>query len=91
MSFRDRLGSKVYIIDDVNNVLVVDSTNQRIGINTDAGYAWLSRVPFHRQPIGGTNLFVDAGTRVDRNHSPLSRATFSPWTVTPTSVAPRKP
>ena len=58
-------GREVYIIDDVNNVLVVDSTNQRIGINTTTpGYALAVAGAIHSTAnlSAGTNLFlVDAG------------------------------
>ena len=58
-------GREVYIIDDVNNVLVVDSTNQRIGINTATpGYALAVTGAIHSTAnlSAGTNLFlVDAG------------------------------
>lgn len=58
-------GREVYIIDDVNNVLVVDSTNQRIGINTTTpGYALAVTGAIHSTAnlSAGSNLFlVDSG------------------------------
>ena len=58
-------GREVYIIDDVNNVLVVDSTNQRIGINTTTpGYALAVAGAIHSTAnlSAGSNLFlVDSG------------------------------
>ena len=56
-------GNSVYIIDDVNNTLVVDSTRARVGIGTtNPGYALAVSGDIHGTGlVQGVNLTLTAG------------------------------